>query len=963
MILREQQDNPLGEYFSLEDTELYGRKSELRQLVRLLNLSKAGQPKSVLISGESGIGKTELINVFIENCRKNLFCRVLNLNYVSFQSPEKLYVDILEALEQEAHGILDEALIAVNEIIGELGLQWDRQDLTRAISLVKLQESIGSNKDASNQIRLAKAIRSSVPTVKKLKFAAIDESIEKLVNLIINPWLLVASALLSPMTPQLKESLKLVESIREGRLHEHLTLPKQPISLPGMEEVHESSTPVGSEAGDSQQGEPILPFLKSKGHSASGQKTFENSLELLSHHLIETFQFINHQISSLDSGIVLILDNWDELAKLQDESKREELKELLVNVLKALVDQGKNSHLMVVLASRSQGESYSLGGPLYSLFRTKLLLSGLTDTSRSKFFKAPFKKKDIQLSGDVVEAVFALTRGNPFWLWMFQRFLLERSASNNIKNIDFRFYQKLGVEKLQDLLEINFTSLKLEFISEEAALYKFIAALIKRQHLKPFTVAEIMREFTASQGFSDKYVYTVLHALYSRSFLDEAEIQTYNGKKPDPAYVIPGRMILEFLQQKTAMIQPEVSSEEKLEHLKKIIPLSVKSGELDREKTLEVIALSNSTQNGGMLEFLEKTFLESLNDEKPVVRVTALNNLAILDSPASIDAIILAMKDPDSLVREYAARNLFDITAKPMEYTLHNRIVETLMEVVDDEYEAVRVQVYHCLAHYKHSHDLISIFLKGLTDASEGVRLTSIQALAELETDSPLVRNSFVQATHDKSINMRKNALIGLKHYCDEEIIELMTDVLREDEDSSVRTLAADILSNMEDKQALRALVEVLKNESSEDVKLTIIRALGKRQGWHIEEILLQILQNCPPEAQHDSPALLWTCVRSLGNVGGSEDVLNALTALKTNVTNEIIQTAIREAIRHITERQDQIRRYAQHPTALSAQPSLPLSYSDDDDYYAVPEEESEFAEEPEEDVFDDIEMQLQTSI
>ena len=960
-MLRELQDNPSGEYFSPEDTGLYGRKSELRQLVRLLNLSKAGQPKSVLISGESGIGKTELIKVFIDTCRQNLFCRVLNLNYITYQSPEKLYVDIIEAIEQESHAILDEALAAVNEIIGELGLQWDRQDLTRAISLVKLQESMSdkpNQKDASSQIRLAKAIRSSVPTVKKLKFATIDESIEQLVNLITNPWLMVASNILSPMTPQLKDSLKLAESIREGRLHEHIGSSKLAGSLPEMEASSENESI--TQPTEEPAAQPILPFLKSKGHG-SKQKSFETPLELLSHHLIETFQFINHHVASLDSGIVLVLDNWDDVAKLQDDTKRESLKELLANFLKILVDQGKNSHLMVILTSRSEGQSYSMGGQLYSLFRTKLLLSGLTDTSRSKFFKAPFKKQEIQLSDDVAEAVFSLTRGNPFWMWMFQRFLLERSVSNNIKTIDFRFYQKLGIEHLNDLLEINFTSLKLEFISNESGLYKLIAALIKRQHLKPFTVEEIVRELSASQGFSEKFIYTVLHGLYSRSFLDESVIGINSHNKPDPAYIISGRMILEFLQQKTALIQPEVSSEEKLEHLRKIIPLSVKSGELDREKTIEVIALSHSTQNGGMLEFLEKTFLESLNDEKPVVRVTALNNLAILDSPAAVDAIILAMKDSDSLVREYAARNLYDITSGSLDYSLHNRIIETLMESVDDEYEAVRVQVYHCLAHYKHSHDLASIFLKGLTDASEGVRLTSIQSLAELETDSPLVRNSFVQATQDKSVTMRKNALIGLKHYCDEEIIELMTDVLRGDEDSSVRTLAADILSNLEDKQALRALMEVLKNESSEDVKLTIIRALGKRRGWHIEEMLLQILQACPPEAQHESPALLWTCIRSLGNVGASEEVLNVMTALKANISNDIILFAIQEAIRHITDRQEQIQNYAQqHPTAITIQSALPSGSSEDDDYFTVPEEEVETEEE---ELFQDIEAQLQTSI
>jgi len=207
-------DAPSREIYLLENVAIQGRKTELRQLLKLLNLAKTGQPKAALITGDAGIGKTALLDAFVNLVREGVYCRILNLGSASFDSVEALYVAIIEGLQAEANDILDEALVTVNGITQELDLHWERQDLIRAIALVKLQESIGGKK-AVSQEQLMKAIRSQVPAVKKLKLS-VNDSIEKLVDLIVNPWVMVATSLLNPMGQPLQEAIQLAEKLKAG---------------------------------------------------------------------------------------------------------------------------------------------------------------------------------------------------------------------------------------------------------------------------------------------------------------------------------------------------------------------------------------------------------------------------------------------------------------------------------------------------------------------------------------------------------------------------------------------------------------------------------------------------------------------------------------------------------------------------------------------------------------------------
>lgn len=980
-------DAPTREIYLLENVPIQGRKTELRQLLKLLNLAKTGQPKAALITGDAGIGKTALLETFTNLVQEGIYCRVLSLGKMNYVSPEEVYVALVEKLQADANHILDEALVAVNEITQELDLRWERQDLVRAIALVKLQESIGG-KDAISQEHLVKAIRSQVPAVKKLKFS-VNESIQKLVDLIVNPWVMVATSLLNPMSPALQESIRLAEVLRDtefatpgnqdyagllksksgaepqayqatdsSALPQVTATPESPELIDGIVSAPRPVKAIPAEplpelnvlideavATDNYDFLPpaVIPNTPAAfehvavpvSHAGASRldKSIKPAKDPLIRHLMVIFNFINATLENIDSGMLLAIDEWD---RIQDKPRQEDLKNFFTELLFQITEQ-KNYHFMVVMTARTEGESYTLGGALYNHFRTKLLLDALGDTACRKLIRTPMLALGVELDEPVYRSLIQLSRGNPFWLLKILSFMKERVEGNRLKHVDMEFFQRLGIDKVNSLFELNFTRLKLTFLNDEESLYKVLASLIKHFGENRFSANQAIKEISASQGFTDGYVFEVLRALFQHDFIQQVAdtSQKKAEKGQGPFYTIQSRFILEFLQEKTRAIETDISTDEKLMYLKKVIPLSVKSGDLDREKTMEVIAMGDAMGNPEIVKFLEDVFVQFMHDDKAVVRVTALNNMALIDSPTARGELFKAMKDENSMVREYAARNLFMISPKHADAQLADQIMDVMIQSIDDECEAVRSQVYSTLSRYRWHRDLTSVFIKGLSDACGDVRLTAIKNLADAESNSPYVFNSFMDALSDSIPEVRRYACIGLQRFPGPEAIDVLVKILQTDSDSAIRALAADSLSRMEDQKAFISLITALRREASEDVKLAVVRALGKRRGWESEAILVESLQNADWE---NMPVFVWACVRSLGQVGGTERSRDLLMDLRKKISNPIIASAIEHALRRLNERVQELRqmeRQLEEATPLTI--AIPSEYDED---VVLPEEE-----------------------
>jgi len=622
-------DSPSREIYLLENVPIQGRKTELRQLLKLLNLAKTGQPKAALITGDSGIGKTALLDTFTQLVTEGVYCRVLNLGKMTMASPEVVYVSLIDKLQAEANSILDDALVAVNEITRELDLRWERHDLARAIALVKLQESIGG-KGAVSQEQLVKAIRSQVPTVKKLKFS-VNESIQKLVDLIVNPWVMIATSLLTPMSPALQEAIQLADTLRNNNFvlpqeqklanllnqNEYGSVPTSVVEAPPVVKPIEQARPYreplppvnDADFEEILKPAPVkkLPLLvdpelnmifdeanrHAEGHGSllNGEQTSYHppavisAPEVVSHpvdngsygivrldaparpikdplirHLMTVFNFINSAINQMDSGLLIVLDEWD---RTQDISRLSDLKEFFSELVLQITEQ-KNYHFMIVMTARTEGESYTLGGTLYNHFRTKLLLDVLHESACRKLTRNLFKESGVDLDEEIHHRLFRLSRGNPFWHLKMATYMKERVESHRIRQVDQEFFDKLGIDSIRSLFELSFTRLKLTFLNDEESLYKIIAALLKHFGEEPFSANQAIREISTSQGFTDGYVFEVLRALFRHDFIrllgnspsEQAMLQRVSessgdgSRSRDPLYSVQSRFILEFLEEK-----------------------------------------------------------------------------------------------------------------------------------------------------------------------------------------------------------------------------------------------------------------------------------------------------------------------------------------------------------------------------------------------------------------------------
>ena len=993
-------DTTTREIYLLEDVSIQGRKTELRQLLKLLNLAKTGQPKAALITGDAGIGKTALLEAFVKLVRESVYCRTIDLGRMTYATPEAVYVSVIELLRAEANQILDDALVAVNEITRELDLHWERSDLIRAIALVKLQESIGG-KDAVSQEQLMKAIRSQVPALKKLRLS-VNEKIEKLVDLLVNPWVMVATSLINPMHPPLQDAMRLADRLKSesnatggastesplevitpprtylhenrsevrqtvsatpsqqtsvekkpsksfsqasaqllSQVHSPASRTSEPASISSVESSRELNTLYGdkpdfdleegiigsprpvrhgsektelnepSEAGlSSSISTPsgatsktvALPPVDESFFSSSGSASFVSSLtpvradhferpsgNPLIQHLMTVLDFINGSICNIDSGLLIVLDEWD---RILDAPEREAMKSFFSEWLYQLTER-KNAHLMMVITARTEGESYTLGGSIYNHFRTKMLLDPLSESVCRKW------SQESTANEEVNRQVFRLSQGNPYWHFKILHYMRERLESNRIKFADSEFFGKMGVDTVECLPELSLTRLKLAFLNDEEALYKVIAALVKRFGEERFSAGEAIRELSMAQGFTDGYVFEVLRALFRHGFIHQSGIPAPGDE--EPYYAIQSRLTLKFLQEKTHAIETDISTNEKLTYLKKIIPLSIKSGDLDREKTREILALGDAMQHPeDIVLFLEDLFVEALQDEKAIVRVTALNNIALIDSPRAREALFVAMRDESPMVREYAASNLALLSRKATDPLLLERAMDVMIQCIDDESDVVRSQIYGAVAKYRGPRDLTTVFVKGLSDACDAVRLIAIRNLSEFETDSPYAFNGLLEAMSDPLPEIRRYACLGLQKYPVSEAIEAIVRLLKHDSHSGIRALAAEALSRMEDARAFPALVTALRTESAEDVKLAVARALGKRRGWQTEVVLQEALRKADSEAM---PVFVWAGVRSLGQVGGSDGSLELLADMQQRVGNPIILSAMELARHKIQER------------------------------------------------------------
>lgn len=94
----------LGATRQTPDFHLVGRDAELAQLHKGFNTALSGERQVIFVSGEAGIGKTTLIDVFLEQIRNRADVRITSGQCVEQYGPGEAYLPLLEATTRLCRG-------------------------------------------------------------------------------------------------------------------------------------------------------------------------------------------------------------------------------------------------------------------------------------------------------------------------------------------------------------------------------------------------------------------------------------------------------------------------------------------------------------------------------------------------------------------------------------------------------------------------------------------------------------------------------------------------------------------------------------------------------------------------------------------------------------------------------------------------------------------------------------------
>jgi HEAT repeat protein len=245
--------------------------------------------------------------------------------------------------------------------------------------------------------------------------------------------------------------------------------------------------------------------------------------------------------------------------------------------------------------------------------------------------------------------------------------------------------------------------------------------------------------------------------------------------------------------------------------------------------------------------------------------------------PATVDALVKALKDADAGVREAAAESLGRLSDA--------RAEDGLMAAVSDSDAKVRAAAVEALAQLQDSRS-IPAFTKALKDSSPAVRRAAAEALAQLE-DSPQTVEPLVGALQDSDVHVRLAAVEGLAARKDKRALAALGSLVK-DSSAEVRAAAAAALGEMQDASAVPALTAALKDDN-EQVRAQAVRGLGNLGSPKATAALVEATHDRSSEVRSQAASAL----AESHDASNSAVVVNALKALLEDSSPDVREQAI----------------------------------------------------------------------
>lgn len=890
--------NPQTEAAILDQVAILGRKSELRQLLKALTLCRSGQGKAILIAGNEGIGKSALLETFMDIAHRVHGCQTLSIRLPGQLTPQILFIRTVEEILSLAHRILHEALHQANQTLGHIGLRWTQGDLIRIVALMHLQESVG-NRQTLVAEQLSQSILSSVPFFKRMN-ASIKDQIDALAQTLANPWVTLAVSLINPINPQVQNALSLVKQAAGDTPYDvrRLTSGHPGLPLLAGSTTFEPTPAAESTNAQSQEPAPSEEEVEPSGEADSSEAA--PSVTRFQSALIGLLAFINNALRSQQTALILAFDQWEALLK-SPSTARQEINEMMSELLRQTVDQ-RDSRLMLIIACRSESESYTVGGSLYNALRVKYLVSPWSFTVQQRFLKDHFKAMDVQVDDQTLQELGRVCQGNPAWLKLMIDTLQTEMTPACLQVLDWDTYQeRFSVNHPMEILDRLYTRLQLAFVGEESQCLKALSKLIATYAYMPFKRSQALGLLSQVEN-GPILMRRLLEALLTQGFLTI----TQSSPEEESTYQFESAFMLTFLQEKSRPIQEDLPSADKIASLKKVLPLSIQSGELTREKTQEILAMASALEAPDLTQYVEQTLVEALLDEGTITatRIAIMESLSLLTTPAAVDALKHMLQATDPSVRECACLQLVPLAGRAGPSINRRELVEAMIPLTQDEVASIRYHAYEFLALCPSEDTLI---LPILMEAAQGndphVRLVTLTGLSHRRLVTPEVFTIYQHALEQETdLPFVKAILKGLERFDKEKVAPLLVHYLKTHDQSPLWTEVLSHLMNINLGEAFPWIATLLTESEETDTKLHILKRLGSKPNPEVEKILITVLQNA--ERHLLAPELRWMTIRSLGWIGQSQEGLRVLEGQHGACQrDEILQHALQNAIRQVSER------------------------------------------------------------
>ena len=922
----------LQEEVGLIEAEL-GREAEQQQLLKLLSYCQTGQGKSVLVLGAEGIGKSALLHAFTREAERLTQTPSIILPVTAPTSLAELAGRLVNSVYHLAQEQAYQRLSQIQVLLSQLGFSWTETQVLELLKPFFEDPDLQTRPDAFEE-GLALYLNNSLSFFKKLNPNS-DRLIEQVIQQLNQPWLLIYAGFELGLLSPVADCRRLIQQWAEWSAspgHPHSESPSEEspeiLAEETVEDDSDAFAPTSNVIGLSHVSTTTLQ------RPESSEEVVSNEVNQIARATANVFLAVSQILAIYKQAFILGLDQWDSIADLGLQTQSE-LKSFLNGVLRYTTDSAQ-FHGLIMLACRSEQESYLISNDLYNRFRQKLLLGPIEPSMQNRILAETIAPYGMQLEETVEEELYHLTRGNPALLQLLIP-LLETYVSAIQHNpkavIDYRTYREhFAVNRATEWVDLLLNQLHLSFVGASVSIDPLLTKLVAHYARRPFSAEQLVA--LSDQPLSRSDFKTLIERLVRFGFIvPYPEPADANSPKQ---YWFTSAFTLSILQQRLCPVQIDMPLADKVHSLKRIIPLSIESGEMDYEKVLNILSMAATLDDTDLAAYLEGTMINAFHStpSEPIKR-SLLNGLAAFASDNAIETIRTALHSSSLTLQEYACRQLLEclqtMSAPPAQMP---QIIEDVCELAKHaptpNHAAVQQAAYALLIHYPQFGSLTRVrFEEGLNSPDTLVQLLSIHGLSQLgvQTLDFIHKTQILINDPHCDLTLAQAAMSALEGFDYHHMMPILTDFLETQTENPLWNDGLKLMLSIEPAQALPWVEQTLAHpETDPEIKLYLLRHLGSERSSEYENAIIRYIAR----ARHNpiEPELRWMAIRSLGWIGYSResyDILLAQQALCASdpILSQTLQFAIQQLAKRLSiDEEDAVTVEAQPKSSHATSPA-----------------------------------------